>query len=530
MKFRHVLLACCAAAVSIAAPAQDVVVMRRVIAPPAARPGPPTPVDHASWQVTDWTQPTGPCGSAGTETRALSCTVAGGIAVDETRCTGGDAGPRPASSRPVVVTSSCTFAWHAGTPSDPAPACGATVRSRQVDCLRSDGTPVDEARCAAAGARPSPTVPATDFSTCTFDWSVGGWDGQGACGVAVTRTRKVTCLRSNGDDVDDAACTSAKPASEETITDLSACTYEPTYAYGACIPNASRSTTGTQAASVASCRRNDGTPVPPATAECNARTADNDRRCTLSYVGSYSGTFGACHPTTFGQAAGTQTAPITACTMVGSDGSSSTVSADYCPDQTTSRECSASYAFAGTYAYGACVDGGQTGTLTPGSCIATASDGTTGVVADAACLPQRTQTCAGTVFKTGFETGDTAYTAAAYDGAAPSTAKPRTGASSLAFVRSGASYPFALFRFNAVANTTYQVSFWVHYAGSGVAPHVYWNQVGGRLTDLGGVPRSTGWQKVAFSLTTSANGEASAQLTAFDAATPTYVDDVAISR
>ena len=195
-------------AASGVASAQDVIVMRRVIAPPHPRAAAPTP--------------------SPTTTPAPSPTPAP-TAAAPTPSPAGAPTPSPAP------TPTYTYYWQRGALGTVTPACGPTTQAQASTCMRSDNTPADsETRC--LDPRPEPQ-PATDYSTCTYKWDDGQWQGAGACGEGVTQTRTPSCNRSDGTNgVDASHCPSPAPTTSQQITDTSRCTYLWTPVNGATEP------------------------------------------------------------------------------------------------------------------------------------------------------------------------------------------------------------------------------------------------------------------------------------------------------
>jgi hypothetical protein len=177
------------------------------------------------WAADVWGAPSTSCGSA-TQTRRVYCQRSDGTEVPDAQCAG--TGTRPDGTLASYQTSGCSFSWSAGSWSGLVPACGSTVENRSVTCTRSDGQPAADGQCDPA-TRPAAQRPGTSYQTCGYAWETGSWSTPSrTCGSA-TRTRTVTCGRSDGTTVDDAQCTGARPDADETVTDYSACSYRWTY-------------------------------------------------------------------------------------------------------------------------------------------------------------------------------------------------------------------------------------------------------------------------------------------------------------
>jgi len=211
-----------------AAQSSDVVVMRKMIdgrldgelLPPSIRPAPAQPkpgdANYYSWQVTAWKQ-VGSCGSRGTETRTVQCVRTDGNVGPDASCTGNGSGTKPIASRPANMTQTCGYGWQTSDWSVPAPTCGTTRRTRDVVCMRSDGSPAEADSC-PAGSRPDASESYTDTSTCSYGWSTGAWSEPSTqCGPA-TLSRAVACVRSDGRASPADRCdAAARPATTQDV-------------------------------------------------------------------------------------------------------------------------------------------------------------------------------------------------------------------------------------------------------------------------------------------------------------------------
>lgn len=106
-------------------------------------------------------------------------------------------------------------------------ACGTSHKHRNVVCIRSDGTIVDDNFC-DADERPSDMFPCTSFDTCTYDWGTSGFtECEASCGVS-QMTQAVECLRVELDQaVEESFCaTLEKPDVQRKCQDFSLCNYE----------------------------------------------------------------------------------------------------------------------------------------------------------------------------------------------------------------------------------------------------------------------------------------------------------------
>ena len=223
------------------------------------------------WNAGTWSTPSA-CGQT-TRTRTISCIRQDGVAAHDAQC---EAASRPSSSEPVMDTSACTYAWQYGDWTQPS-SCGPVFRTRTATCMRQDGQSVSDALCTTP--RGSIEEPASDYSSCIYQWTANPWSTPSACGQT-TRTRSVTCTRSDGATVSADRCDEAsRPTSSEKVADTSACQYSWVQTsigqWGACV-------NGSQIRPViAECRRSDGTVV--ADASCaSPRPTSESRACTSS--------------------------------------------------------------------------------------------------------------------------------------------------------------------------------------------------------------------------------------------------------
>ena len=263
--------------------------------------------------------------------------------------------------------------------------------------------------------------------------------------------------------------------------------------------------------------------------------------CTLSYAPTYSSTYGSCSISNFGDTSGTQTAPISSCAMTGSDGSGPTsVSTNYCQPQTTSKSCTVTYTYTPTYgAPAACFGGSQTASIA--SCTGTASNGTSQTVANSNCSPQTQTTTCGTMFSSGFESGDPAApqtgnpagTYSTVNGAAVSSTRAYAGSYSMQLVPyNSATMPSTSavkFYINAVANASYTVTFYAYGISSG--NYVYFQTPQGTFVQVAtGFSSSNSWVAESFTYSPTVSGASAFVLRNNDTANSIYVDSVVVTK
>ena len=251
-----------------------------------------------AWQTTPWSDPTKTCGSS-TRTRTVACARSDGTTVADASCTS----PRPDTSETVADYSTCSYAWVYSDYAAPAAACGPTTSSRTARCVRQDGVETDGSQC---GVQETLSRPATDYSSCSFAWNAGAWTTAPACGDT-TRTRAVTCLRSDGTTAADGQCdANGKPPTSEQVSDTSACSYAWHYSEWTA-PAACGAVIQTRSAD---CVRQDGASVPDGF--CTTQRAETQRAGTDYSTCGYAWTTGAWStPSTCGQTTRTRSVSCT---------------------------------------------------------------------------------------------------------------------------------------------------------------------------------------------------------------------------
>src|SRR3546814_5311765 len=95
-------------------------------------------------------------------------------------------------------------------------SCSASAtRTRSVSCQRSDGAIVADGNC--AGGKPATSEVSAQYGGCSYSPSYGGWS---TC-VSGTQSRSVTCTRSDGVQVAASYCgTTPTQRSEEHTSEL----------------------------------------------------------------------------------------------------------------------------------------------------------------------------------------------------------------------------------------------------------------------------------------------------------------------
>ena len=240
-----------------------------------------------SWDSSAWSAWSSTCSSNANRTRSVVCERSDGtVAASETSCTE----PKPATSETKAVYSSCTYDWKATPWQDPGASCTANeTQTRNVTCQSSDGRTVADSYCTTTKWAESRTV--ADYSACTFAWDTTNWSAwSNTCSSSATRTRSVTCERSDGTvAASESSCTEAKPAASQTQAVYSGCSYTwDSSAWSAwsstCSSNATRSRT-------VRCERGDGTYV--SDSSCTTAKPETDQTQAIYSGCAYTWDIGA---------------------------------------------------------------------------------------------------------------------------------------------------------------------------------------------------------------------------------------------
>jgi len=203
-----------------------------------------SPAYSYGWNYSGWSTPSA-CGST-TSSRSVWCQRSDGTTVSDAYCGSG----KPSSSQGATNYNSCSYSFSYGGWSTPN-GCGTVTQTRSASCVRSDGTTVSNANCGT----PVTSQNTTNYNSCSYNFSYGAWTNPSGCGT-VTQSRGASCIRSDGTAVSNAYC--GTPVTSQTATNYNSCSYNWSYGgWGACSTSCG---TGTQSRS-ASCVRSDGTTV-----------------------------------------------------------------------------------------------------------------------------------------------------------------------------------------------------------------------------------------------------------------------------
>ena len=247
--------------------------------------------DH-EWRAPTWNSSdpwSSDCSSTATQTRIVTCYRKFDNSIQsDASC---DAGTKPASSRTSARYGSCSYSAVNWTPWVSDSTCSSsTTERRSATCRRSDGSDVASSECTSRGVAVTEARARSDYSSCTYSWNPSsntGWTSwSSTCSTNATRTRSVSCLRSDGSTVPDSSCSGAKPATSETSSQLGGCGYAwEASAFSTYSSTCSSSATRTRSVV---CRRSDNTIVAdsscsgakPPTSETSAQYGD----CGYTYI------------------------------------------------------------------------------------------------------------------------------------------------------------------------------------------------------------------------------------------------------
>lgn len=206
-----------------------------------------------NWTTTQWIRESG-CGEV-PQTREVQCTRQDGTKATSDLC---DPATRPSDSGVGTSYDSCSYAYRAGEWTAWNSTCSAKARrTRRIDCMREDGQDSDTALC--TDTKPVDTEVADIYSGCGYAWKSEGYpEAQPSCGP-VTTTERFSCLRSDGTKVEDALCTSPKPNNVNEGTDYRTCTFA--WQKGTWSPWSSTCSATAQRVRDVTCHRSDGSIV-----------------------------------------------------------------------------------------------------------------------------------------------------------------------------------------------------------------------------------------------------------------------------
>ena len=168
-----------------------------------------------SWVTTTWSACSATaCGTAGNQTRTVTCRRNDGTTVADSFCTG----TKPQSTQ-TCAARACNDCNINGTVlnhgmartfySTSSATCPQTCQSEIRTCV--DGVPTGN----------NAFIHATcNGQTCQYSWAYGNWStcSATACGTNGTQTRPVYCLRSDGQTAPDANCTGTRPQSSQSCS------------------------------------------------------------------------------------------------------------------------------------------------------------------------------------------------------------------------------------------------------------------------------------------------------------------------
>ena len=202
-----------------------------------------------------WSAWSSTCSASASRTQTAQCRRSDGPIVAASECT--SRGIALTQSETGANYSGCGYSASFGGWSAWSSTCSASAtRTRTAACIRSDGTVVAASECTGRGIAMTPTSEtSSQYGGCGYSWNTGAWGGwSSTCSSSATRTRAVSCQRSDGAIVADGNCPGGKPATSEVAAQYGGCSYSPSYGgWSTCV-------SGSQSRSV-TCTRSDGVQV-----------------------------------------------------------------------------------------------------------------------------------------------------------------------------------------------------------------------------------------------------------------------------
>lgn len=211
----------------------DVVIMRRVIAPPR-RPVNPNPnpapemtplpgadLNGTYWVVSGWFAEQDACTPTSEQARLRGCVYRGEQVADE-NCPS----PAPELTRIVPDYNGCTYDWEVTGYGEWASQCS-TQTSRPITsvCMRKDGQISSDELCSE---NPKPVFQnGSNLEGCTYRWEVGEFgDWQSQCSDNTMRTRSVVCKRSDEANAAGSFCPQPAPNTIENGANYANCEFK----------------------------------------------------------------------------------------------------------------------------------------------------------------------------------------------------------------------------------------------------------------------------------------------------------------
>lgn len=202
--------------------ADDVVIMRRTIAPPNMKPVPsPTPTaggtEVYSWITTGYGEYASHCSETTSRPTLSECRGSTSGRVEDSRC---DAGAKPGPQAGSDL-SGCSYYWTTPDYSQYNSNCSDAAVKTQLTtptCMRSDGLNAandivapSQASCSTATKPPATTPPVGNYTGCVKSWVYGAMQYADGCSKSTTATRTATCQGKTQDgtktySIDDIHC------------------------------------------------------------------------------------------------------------------------------------------------------------------------------------------------------------------------------------------------------------------------------------------------------------------------------------
>ena len=165
-----------------------------------------------------------------TQKRQVVCKRSDSMDVPDSYCSGSKPSTsQSCNTQACAPSTSYSYSYSTGSWGSCSASCGGGTQTRSVTCKRSDGQSVSDSYC--SGTKPSTSGTCNSWACTTFTtvpkvaytyaFSEGSFGScSESCGGG-TRTRTVTCLRSDGQAVADTMCSGTKPSTSDSCNNQS---------------------------------------------------------------------------------------------------------------------------------------------------------------------------------------------------------------------------------------------------------------------------------------------------------------------
>lgn len=176
-----------------------------------------------SWSPGPWSAPDSTCSTEAVITRVNNCIRSDGEPASREQC---DQSAEPPTQDTVEDLSGCGYEWAVGEYGEWSSTCSSSAtRTRTVSCRRTDGKTVADSFC--PGEKPDLQETGNISTSCTYEWEAGSWEQSSRCSANAIRTRSLVCRRSDGFTALESDCAGLdRPVTSEEISDFSGCRYQ----------------------------------------------------------------------------------------------------------------------------------------------------------------------------------------------------------------------------------------------------------------------------------------------------------------